>query len=58
MAKTIWKGAISFGLVTIPVQIINATKREELKFKMLRKRKGYSIARMIRFETVHVAVVW
>jgi DNA end-binding protein Ku len=35
--RPIWKGAISFGLVTIPVQIINATKREELKFKMLRK---------------------
>jgi DNA end-binding protein Ku len=35
--RPIWKGSISFGLVTIPVQIINATKREELKFKMLRR---------------------
>ncbi len=36
--RPIWKGAISFGLVTIPVQILNATRREELKFRMLRKQ--------------------
>jgi len=36
--RAIWKGAISFGLVTIPVQILNATKREELSFRMLRKK--------------------
>jgi DNA end-binding protein Ku len=35
--RPIWKGGISFGLVTIPVQIVNATKREELSFHMLRK---------------------
>jgi DNA end-binding protein Ku len=36
--RPIWKGSISFGLVTIPVALHNATKREELKFRMLRKR--------------------
>jgi DNA end-binding protein Ku len=35
--RPIWKGAISFGLVTIPVQIANATRREELSFRLLRK---------------------
>lgn len=36
--RPIWKGSISFGLVTIPVQILNATNsREELHFKMLRE---------------------
>lgn len=35
--RAIWKGAISFGLVTIPVALHTATKREELKFRMLRK---------------------
>jgi len=35
--RTLWKGAISFGLVTIPVSLYPATRREELKFKMLRK---------------------
>ncbi len=35
--RAIWKGSISFGLVTIPVALHTATKREELKFRMLRK---------------------
>ncbi|HEV3211536.1 MAG TPA: Ku protein [Chthoniobacterales bacterium] len=35
--RALWKGAISFGLVTIPVSLYAATKREELKFRLLRK---------------------
>src|SRR5688572_18973862 len=35
--RAIWKGSISFGLVTIPVALHTATTREELKFRMLRK---------------------
>src|SRR5688572_18047665 len=35
--RALWKGSISFGLVTIPVALHNATKREELKFRLLRK---------------------
>jgi DNA end-binding protein Ku len=35
--RPLWKGAISFGLVTIPVSVYPATRREELKFRMLRK---------------------
>jgi DNA end-binding protein Ku len=35
--RALWKGAISFGLVTIPVSLYPATKREELKFRLLRK---------------------
>ena len=35
--RTLWKGAISFGLVTIPVSLYPATRKEELKFRMLRK---------------------
>ena len=37
MARPIWKGAISFGLVTIPVQVLPATaSTEKIKFRMLR----------------------
>jgi DNA end-binding protein Ku len=32
-----WNGTISFGLVTIPVALYPATRREELAFKLLRK---------------------
>jgi DNA end-binding protein Ku len=37
MARAIWKGSISFGLVNIPVALYPATRREELKFRLLRK---------------------
>ncbi|MEO7412966.1 MAG: Ku protein [Opitutaceae bacterium] len=33
---SIWKGSISFGLVSIPVALHPATKREELSFRLLR----------------------
>jgi DNA end-binding protein Ku len=32
-----WNGSISFGLVTIPVALYPATRREELTFRLLRK---------------------
>lgn len=35
--RPIWKGSISFGLVNIPIALLAATKREELKFRLLRK---------------------
>lgn len=34
--KVLWKGSISFGLVSIPVSLYPATQREELKFRLLR----------------------
>jgi len=34
--RAIWKGAISFGLVSIPISLFPATRREELKFRLLR----------------------
>jgi len=37
MARAIWKGSISFGLVNIPIALYPATQREELKFRLLRK---------------------
>jgi DNA end-binding protein Ku len=37
MARAIWKGGISFGLVNIPIALYPATRREELRFRLLRK---------------------
>lgn len=34
--RALWKGAITFGLVNIPVSLFPATRREELKFRQLR----------------------
>lgn len=37
MARAIWKGSISFGLVNIPIALYPATKKEDLSFRLLRK---------------------
>jgi DNA end-binding protein Ku len=36
--RAIWKGSISFGLVNIPIALYPATRREELKFRLLREK--------------------
>ncbi len=35
--RAIWSGAISFGLVSIPISLYPATRREDLRFRLLRK---------------------
>lgn len=37
MARSIWNGAISFGLVTIPVKLYTATRSHDLSFNQLHK---------------------
>ena len=36
--KTMWKGAISFGLVSIPVRVFTATEEKTLKFNQLHNK--------------------
>src|SRR6478736_5981406 len=36
--RAIWKGAISFGLVNIPIALYSATRSEDLKFRLLREK--------------------
>lgn len=38
MARGLWKGAISFGLVNIPIELYSAEKRNDLSFSLLDKR--------------------
>lgn len=38
MARAIWKGSISFGLVNIPVGLFSASSPDELSFRQLDKR--------------------
>ena len=35
--RAIWKGSISFGLVNIPIALYPATRKEEFRFRLLRK---------------------
>lgn len=41
--KTVWKGSISFGLVTIPIELYSAVKEHGLGFKLLHKDDLYPI---------------
>ncbi|HSJ00693.1 MAG TPA: Ku protein [Patescibacteria group bacterium] len=36
--RSIWKGAISFGMVTIPVKLYSATESKDVRFRMLCKK--------------------
>ena len=36
--RSLWKGAISFGLIHIPVQLYSASRARELSFKLLHKK--------------------
>ncbi len=48
MARGIWSGAISFGLLNIPVSVMTAEEDERLSFHMIDKKnivKGYEYKR-------------
>lgn len=36
--RSLWKGAVTFGLVNIPVELYSASRASELKFKLLHKK--------------------
>ena len=41
--RSIWKGAISFGLVTIPVKLYSATEEKDVTFHQVRRSDGSRI---------------
>jgi DNA end-binding protein Ku len=44
MARSIWTGAISFGLVTVPVKLYSALNRKTVRFHQLNGKSGVRIA--------------
>jgi DNA end-binding protein Ku len=56
--RSIWKGTISFGLVTIPVGLYSATENRTPKFKMLRQTDGSPIKYKRVAEADGQEVVW
>src|SRR5882724_9178231 len=44
MARSIWTGAISFGLVTVPVKMYSAVSSKTVRFHQLNKATGSRIA--------------
>jgi DNA end-binding protein Ku len=43
VVRAIWKGAISFGLVTIPVKLYSATETKDVSFHQVRRSDGSRI---------------
>jgi DNA end-binding protein Ku len=44
MARSIWTGAVSFGLVTVPVKLYSAVSRKTVRFHQLNGQTGVRIA--------------
>ncbi len=44
MARSIWTGAISFGMVTVPVKLYSAINRKSVRFHQLNGKTGVRIA--------------
>jgi DNA end-binding protein Ku len=38
--QTVWKGTISFGLVSIPVRLVSATEEKDVSFRQVRRSDG------------------
>jgi DNA end-binding protein Ku len=59
MPRSIWKGAISFGLVTIPVNLYSAVERREtLSFHLLHEKDGSRIENKRFCKEEGVEVPW
>jgi DNA end-binding protein Ku len=59
MARALWKGTISFGLVTIPIGLVSAIEaRESLAFNLLHKKDGSRIVQKRFCSEEDVEVPW
>jgi len=56
--RAIWKGHISFALVTIPISLFSATKRNELSFHYLHKKDMSPVSYKRFCDTEDVEVPW
>ncbi len=54
--RTLWKGAISFGLVNVPIKLYTATEKKEIKFHYLHEKCGTPIKYERRCPTCDVVV--
>jgi DNA end-binding protein Ku len=41
--RSIWRGAISFGMVSIPIKLYSATEQKDVRFRLLHKTDGAPI---------------
>ena len=58
MAKAIWSGSISFGMVTIPVRLFSATKSKDISFHLLHSTCGTRLKQVRWCPTDEEEVPW
>ena len=51
MARAIWTGTISFGLVSVPVRLYPATRRKDVRFHEIDRLSGQRIRNQKVIET-------
>ena len=56
--RSVWKGAITFGLVNIPVALYPATSRNDLSFRLLHAKDASPIAYRRVCTAENVEVPW
>lgn len=58
MARAIWSGAISFGMVNIPVKLMGATESKDISFHLLHSTCGTRLKQVRWCPTDEVEVPW
>jgi DNA end-binding protein Ku len=58
MARAIWSGSISFGMVTIPVKLFGATESRDIRFSLLHATCGTRLQQKRWCPTDEVEVPW
>ena len=58
MARAIWSGSISFGMVSIPVKLYGATESKDIAFHLLHKTCGTRVKQVRWCPTDDVEVPW
>jgi DNA end-binding protein Ku len=56
--RPIWKGAISFGMVSIPVKLYTATEQKDVRFRLLHRDDGAPIVEKRFCTTEDKEVAW
>jgi DNA end-binding protein Ku len=57
-ARAIWSGAVSFGLVTIPVKLYTATRARDIQFHLLHAKDGSRISQKRFCQAEDVEIPW
>ena len=58
MARAIWSGSISFGMVSIPVKLFGATESKDIRFQLLHATCGSKLQQRRWCPTDEVEVPW